>query len=106
MLKKSRRLSTKQFDEVMKKGRVVHSSLFLMRFMNDQKDTRISAVAPVKIFKKAVLRNATRRKMYIIIESVWPHVKNGIHGAVFPKKDISGIETPDLTRDIQKLFQG
>ena len=36
MLKRSNRLSTKQFTEVMEKGRVTHSPLFIMRTLGMQ----------------------------------------------------------------------
>jgi ribonuclease P protein component len=104
MLKKSSRLTKRQFDEIMKKGRVAHSSLFLMRFTDNNKDKRISAVAPLKVAKKAVERIRIRRKIYNALESVLKSVSAGTHAALFAKKDISLEDNESLASDIRQLF--
>ena len=92
MLKKSARLTTKQFNEVLQKGRVHHSSLFLVRAMSGQSDKRVSAVAPVKIAKKAYARNSIRRKIYAVLRSAWPSIPAGLYAIVFAKKDVSALD--------------
>ncbi|MFA6458872.1 MAG: ribonuclease P protein component [Candidatus Paceibacterota bacterium] len=104
MLAKSQRLTTKQFDIVMEKGRVAHSTLFLLRFVSGQVDTRISAVAPKKIAKTAVVRNRNRRRIYAAIRPLMAVIIPGIWGALFIKKDISEIELADIAKDVQELF--
>jgi ribonuclease P protein component len=96
MLKRSNRLSTKQFLEVMEKGRVTHSPLFVMRTLgtqvvsikedgvrskrpagragggskgeNTRLDIRIAAVAPKKVAPTAVLRNSIKRHIYEAVQ--------------------------------------
>ncbi len=104
MLPKFQRLTTRQFEEVMKKGRVAHSSLFLFRVTPNQKDTKISAVAPVKIAKKAFLRNQIRRNIYNALEPLIEKVLPGIWTAIFAKSDISEMSIDQIRQDIDTFL--
>ena len=68
MLKSTHRLSTKQFMDVMKSGRIYTSPLFGARIVFGSSQTGksliISAVAPKKVASTAVLRSKTRRRIY------------------------------------------
>lgn len=88
----------------MKKGRVTHSLLFLARTLSGQADTRISAVAPQKMAKKAVLRNQIRRRTYEAVHPIINLVPQGLWVAIFAKKDISDIELNEMTTDLRSLF--
>jgi ribonuclease P protein component len=86
MISRSHRLSTKQFNEVIKKGRVTHSPLFLMRVLQiGEGPTRIAAAVPVKVARKAVSRNAMRRKVYEAVRPLLSDIKEGFNIILFAK---------------------
>jgi ribonuclease P protein component len=78
MLPKRARVGTTLFDQVMKNGRVTHTTHFSFRYIYpqaasvDKKDslTRISAVATKKIFKTSVARHAITRKIYRAVREI------------------------------------
>ncbi len=132
MIKRSRRLSTKQFSEVMEKGKIYHSPLFLMRVLehgkqeaeSKEKEVRskesggikIAAVAPKKIAPTAVLRNRIRRRMYeavqaIVSTSVPPAAQPtassmipGTHAIIFAKTTAITAEFEGMAADLKTLF--
>lgn len=102
MLAKSQRLTTKAFNEVLAKGRVTHSTLFLIRSLSGNADIRLSAVAPQKIAKTAVLRNRIRRKIYKSAESIFPGLSEGLWLIVFSKKNIADVDNADIAADLRE----
>jgi ribonuclease P protein component len=87
----------------MKKGRVTHSSLFIMRHI-ESPGSRFSAVVPQKVGKKAVTRNAFRRKMYEAMQKLGAmHIK-GVHGIVFAKSQVLTAEDAAFIEDMKDLF--
>ena len=86
MTSRSHRLSTKQFNEVISKGKVFHSPLFLMRALQTgEGPARIAAAVPVKIGKTAVIRNNLRRKVYEAVRPLLSDIKEGLHIILFAK---------------------
>ncbi|MEK7681008.1 MAG: ribonuclease P protein component [Patescibacteria group bacterium] len=104
MLKKSNRLTTKQVLGVMKNGKVVNSPLFVLRYITNQPDTRISAVAPVKIAKKAVIRNRARRRMYGVLREFFPSIISGIHAIIFSGSDLVSYDFESVRDGIRDLL--
>lgn len=88
----------------MEKGRVAHSSLFLMRYIGGQKDSRVAAVAPKKIIKTAVERNTIRRKIYEAAKDIKSKIKNDVHIALFAKNGIETKQIKDIENDLESLF--
>ena len=104
MLVKSKRLSTRQFNEVMKKGRFAHSPLFMLRILTNKKGTRIAAVAPQKIAKKAVTRNRIRRRMYEAVKPFMGSIVSDAWLIIFAKKDVSDTEFNELVMGMKILL--
>jgi ribonuclease P protein component len=104
MLSRSQRLSGEQLDAVMEKGRVAHSSLFLVRALVGQKDTRVAAVASKKIAKTAVGRNSIRRKIYTAVRPIKDVLVTGVHIALFAKAGILQASNDEITNDLKNLF--
>jgi len=124
MLKRSNRLSTKQFMEVMEKGRVTHSPLFIMRTLGIQEvrskekgvgskgdsmlDIRIAAVAPKKVAPTAVLRNGIKRHIYEavrpLIASITMSAGQGVHVIIFAKAEAVKADFKAIGVDIKNLF--
>ena len=88
----------------MEKGRVFHSSLFLIRVVSGMPDTRIAAVAPQKVSKTAVVRNRIRRKTYEAVRNIKPSIIQGVHVAVFAKPSILNTKQVVIASDIKDLF--
>ncbi|MFA6143013.1 MAG: ribonuclease P protein component [Candidatus Omnitrophota bacterium] len=108
MLPRSQRLSVGQFGIVMEKGRVFHSTLFLIRVLKTGSGIKVAAVAPQKAAKKAVDRNKMRRKIY---EAVVPPLSKydgksatGYHVIVFAKPAAAAAEFKDIVSDINTVF--
>ena len=91
----------------MLKGRVFHSPLLMARVLGGQTDTRISAAAPIKIYKKAVERNKVRRKIYNALRIQLAGVgsiKDGTHVVVFAKAGISEAAQEEIAAELKTLF--
>ena len=111
MLRRSRRLSTEQFNEVIKKGKAFHSLFFQLRLSrNPGEPTRAAAVAPVKMAKTAVARNALRRKIYETISPMLPESVDGYYVIVFAKPTLlpaGQFQAPSneaVAEDLKALF--
>ncbi|MEK7501556.1 MAG: ribonuclease P protein component [Patescibacteria group bacterium] len=104
MLKKSNRLTTKQVLDVLKNGKVLSSPLFILRYIENQPDTRISAVAPVKIAKKAVARNRARRRMYGVVREFLPSIIPGIHAIIFSRNALADSDFESIRNELKGLL--
>ncbi len=105
MLNRASRLTTKQFNEVMKNGKVVHSTFFIGRIHTKADSKGLAAVAPVKIAKTAVLRNRTRRRIYTAVRPLFAEVS--VNAQVLLMAKSSFIETSDtaaVRADLKNLF--
>lgn len=88
----------------MEKGKITHSPLFLVRMINNQTGTRIAAVAPNKIFKKAVERNKIRRKIYEVAGKFKNNLVSGSHMIIFAKAAVNNATKNDILSDLKTLF--
>lgn len=106
MLNRVQRVTKRQFDEVMKKGRVVHSPLFLIRILELGGDiaSRVAAVAPVKHAKTAVLRNSMRRKIYEGVKPILGELKPGLVMAIFAKDTALKTKSKEIHVGVKELF--
>jgi ribonuclease P protein component len=104
MLSKTHRLSTKEFDLVVKTGRETYSPFFSIKYIPSS-DFKLSSAAPKKIFKTAVSRNRTRRRIYAAVHEILS-LKNirPSHVVLIVIKDIKDIDSPRLVRITQDLF--
>lgn len=105
MLPRSKRLSKKEFDEVMKKGRVNHSTFFTVIWVvSEDKHLKISSVAPKKIAKTAVLRNAIRRKVYSAVGKSINDISLPIKAIFLSKTGVIDIKNQDLKKEVRSIF--
>lgn len=115
MLPKKNRLVTKQFDEAMAKGKSAHSPLFSLRWIlvreegekwrvesGDEK--KISAVAPLKIFKTAVKRSLMRRRIYEAVYKFMASIKSPLWAIITAKPAAIDAEFSSIEKDIEELF--
>lgn len=103
MLPSSQRLATKQLEEVLKKGKVVHSSFFWLKFIYT-KNKRISVITPQKIIKSAVMRNNIRRKVYNAVKLFINEVKQDLHVVICVKEPVIKAETIQIQEKTKEIF--
>ena len=104
MLSRSYRISVGQFNTVIERGRVAHSTLFLARILKDQPDIRIAAVASKKIAKTAVVRNRIRRKIYEAVRPLKSSLPSSIHVLIFAKAGLLQVTHKEIEADLKNLF--
>jgi len=109
MLPRSQRLSVEQFNVVMLKGRVTHSSFFLLRSLKvdeigTARKTHIAAVVPQKLVKKATGRNKLRRVMYEAIQPLYNSVSPGLNVILFAKSPAIDADFKILSKEVRDIF--
>lgn len=104
MLPKNNRLKKEEVAEILKKGRVLSSPFFRVKYIASRKEIKASGVVSKKISKSAVKRNALRRKIYNVVSSKITELK-GVSMVIFlqktPEKD-SFLELTDLLNRIKQ----
>jgi ribonuclease P protein component len=58
------------FENLMKKGKVVSNGVFLLRFVNNTTQMRYAIATNKKIFRTAVLRNKIKRQIRTFIQKI------------------------------------
>lgn len=97
MLLKKNRASKKDIDKIFKEGRFFVSTnlTFKFIFIKNQKEPKISFIAPKNIAKLAVKRNLLRRKGYFVLKKYIKNVSPSVVGVFVFKKhqeDVSVLE--------------
>jgi ribonuclease P protein component len=104
MLPNSQRLSVKQFEEVLKKGRVVHNPLFWLRILKTEGNTKVSVISPQKVAKSAVKRNEIRRKIYNIVRNYIDLLPNEHRLILCPKETTNKAEDKQILDSVKDIF--
>ncbi|PIP73453.1 MAG: hypothetical protein COW88_01865 [Candidatus Lloydbacteria bacterium CG22_combo_CG10-13_8_21_14_all_47_15] len=107
MLKKKKRLTTKDFNGVFRESRVLHSKYLTLRY------SRVTGTAPFlgsivvskKIANSAVLRNKFRRIGYIFFERISNTLKQNTACIFFLKKDAMTLSEVDLSSEMRILLE-
>ena len=96
MLPKRKRVTKDLFQNIMKKGKVVSSPLFLFRYIN-QNSPQYVFVVPKTVSKRAVDRNKLRRQGYNILNS---QALKPVAGIFFYKKEAKNANQTQIKEDI------
>ncbi len=106
MFKRSARFSTRQFNQVLEKGRVVHSPFFVLRFVYEEKKQlpRLAAVAPQKIFRTAVRRNKARRQIYEAVRSLYEGLPPKVSIIIFAKNPVITAPFTEIIQALKEIF--
>jgi len=71
VISKKHRVNKGLFDEIFKQGKVIHSPIFLFKFIKNLENKGFfSFVVPKTVAKSAVKRNALRRKGYNTLKNI------------------------------------
>lgn len=96
MLSKKKRVTKKDFHNLMKEGKTFSTQLFLFFFVKKE-FPQYAFVAPKNLFKKAVKRNKFRRIGYNVLRSI--PLKQG-SGIFFYKKQSITATTEEIKENI------
>lgn len=104
MLSRSQRLSGEQLEEVLKKGKVIHTPFFWIRLYKQPGIARVAVLSPQKLLKTAVLRNRFRRKIYEIIGSFKKEMAKDYHLVVCMKEPILKADKDAMQEKTREIF--
>ena len=101
-LSKKYRLTYKsEIEKVFKKGRIVNSNLFMIRFLSNQLVfSRFTIVVSSKISKKSVIRNRIKRRLREIIRLNILKIKPGYDFIVIAKPKILNQKPNELIESL------
>ena len=106
MLSKSDRLRrARDFALLSQKGRVVFGPLFTLRFRPSQTSTKVGFVTSAKIFKTAVARNRTKRRLREVLRAVqadWPKQMDLLFIAKLEAKE---ADFQELIGSVRRTFE-
>lgn len=107
MLPKEYRLTkNKDFENVHKKGEVLFSRNFILKFIkNDLKTSRFGFNVSLKISKKAVQRNLVKRQLREIFRLLLNEIKSGFDIIVIPKAGVLNLKFDLLKKEITDLLE-
>jgi len=97
MLKKTKRLTTKEFQEVFQKGKRVSSPLFLLSFLKKDKG-KVAVSIPKKIYNKAVDRNNVKRVIFECLKKQDMPTSTGV--VIVIRKKLDNIPMSDVCKDL------
>ena len=96
----------KDFQRIFRQGRYFQKDFVKLRFLrNDLKISRFAFVVGLKISKKAVIRNKTRRQMEEIIRLEFSQIKTGFDVVVLVEKEILNKEYQKIERSLIDLLK-
>jgi ribonuclease P protein component len=106
MISTKNRLKRGLVEYVMKKGNSFTTDLFVVRYLRQDKDElpHITIVTSTKFSKKAVERNAAKRRIYEALRLQMPE-KLPLYIAIIPKKQVLDVEYGKIEKDVTNLFK-
>jgi len=104
MLPKKNRLTKKEFQYIYDNGIKIHSKNYFLIYINND-IFKISAVAPSKKNKKAVLRNKKRREVYRAIQKKMKEFEKTKKQIIFfIKNDFDKQKEKDIYEILNKII--
>lgn len=101
MLAKKQRLSRREFDHLLKKGRRIHGTHLSLLYYPTQ-SSKYAVVVSKKTAKRANARNLLRRRVYAILQ---PHTTTCVgYLAVFTKPSCTTLSYQQLKDELTTLL--
>lgn len=105
MLPKTKRLNLKdQFNWIISGKRLETKHLKLFIKPGDNLIPKIGISAPIKIFKKATLRNDVKRLTFKVFETLYPKLPKNINILAIPKKHTDEVKSEDLLLEVKNIL--
>ena len=106
MLLKENRLRGFRIPVLLKQGRRVHGEIASVIFVpNDSQESHIGVIVPIKLSKRAVHRNRTKRLIYEAVRQNNSSVKPGFDIIIMTKKLFREEKLTDIQQPIIELLQ-
>lgn len=108
MIAKKYRIPKTSIARILKKGMLFNSKLFVVRFIqNDKNFCRYRTIVSKKLEKEAVKRNKLRRKIYEAVREIEKETETGNKDMILiPKKQIIKTSFDKLVEDIKTIKHG
>jgi len=106
MISRKFRLKRNRIALTLKKGDLLSSDLFLIRYLSQKEDEHphFSVITSLKLSKSAIKRNRIRRKIYEAVRLNMPE-NLPLYIVIIPKKNILEVEYDSIEKDISKIFK-
>ncbi len=103
---KNRLRKKSQFEEVFKKGKSRGGDLFLVKIKeNNLPYSRFAFVVPSRVFKKAVERNKTKRRLREVIRKMKEEIKEGKDVIIIVKSSrVEEMKSKEIEEEGKKIF--
>lgn len=103
MFSQGKRVTTSEFDLVMKQGNVFHVPHFTLRLIKEKglPVSLFSVVTPKSVVKLAVGRNKLKRQMRTLLKSSVSSTLSGFKGVLFAKKGAQTITYNEMREEIK-----
>jgi ribonuclease P protein component len=99
---RSQRITSLEFDDILKRGKTSVSPLFSLCYLPANK-SYFAVVASKKVSKKAVVRNRNKRHTRSILRKIEQELSRSGYFILFIKRDLSTIEHVVLEEALRKL---
>lgn len=104
MISKKHRVNKDLFDKIFKQGVMIHSPIFMFKYIKSLENKGLFAfVAPKTVAKSAVKRNSLRRKGYNSLRNIG--ILTGISGVFFYKKGSEGANSKEIKESIELILK-
>ena len=107
MLSKKYRVKTfNEFKELLANGEYFGvKEIYIKYIKNDLPYSKISVVVPIKIDKRAVVRNRIRRQLSEILRLMHKNIKPGFNIVVFCKNPVLEMKREDMKKQIEYILK-
>jgi ribonuclease P protein component len=106
MLPKPERLRrAKDFALLSQKGRAVFGPFFTLRFRQNKTKTHVGFVTSTKIFKTAVARNRTKRRMREVLRAVRTEWPENMDLLFIVKHEAMTADFQELIASVKRTFE-
>lgn len=95
----------KDFALLSQKGRVVFGPLFTLRFRESQMPTKVGFVTSAKIFKTAVARNRTKRRLREALRAVKVEWPKNMDLLFIAKPEAKEMDFQELVMSVRRAFE-
>lgn len=107
MLPKKNRLTKKEVDFVLKKGKTYKQGFLLLKIFR-RKDFLFpcfSVIVPVKVAKKSTKRNKIKRQIRESLRKKICSIKGGFCGIIMALPEALGKNYKEIDREVEKLLK-
>ncbi len=96
----------KEFDDIFRNGKKFENQTYLIKVKENNLDfSRFAFVVPVKIYRKAVVRNTLKRKKREAVRSVFKQIEKGFDVIVISKKDLDKRSYKEIKEGVVDILQ-